>query len=314
MKQEIKKLNWMIARNIKLYFKDKMMFLCSLITPLILIVLFLTFLGDTYKGVLINSLPEGFELSKRIINGFTGGWLFSSILATSCLTVAFCSNMVITDKINNTFFDFQIAPIKRNTAQLSYVISNFLTTFIVCFTAMLVGFVYLGIVGWYLSIVDVLLIILNMVLNIMFSTLLSSLVWLFVSTQGGCSAVCTLVSSMYGFLCGAYMPIYSMGSGVRAVVSFLPGTYSTVLFRQAFMNGVLREIGKDIPQEAVDGVRKSFDGSFFFFKHEVPTWAMYVVVISSILVLLGVFLLCVYLKNKNIHVSLNHEKKTKKNI
>ena len=44
------------GRNIKLFFKDKGMFFTSLITPLILLILYATFLGkifrDTYSSVI----------------------------------------------------------------------------------------------------------------------------------------------------------------------------------------------------------------------------------------------------------------------
>ena len=40
----------LIRRNSKLYFKDKGMFFTSLITPMILLVLYVTFLSRTYRG------------------------------------------------------------------------------------------------------------------------------------------------------------------------------------------------------------------------------------------------------------------------
>ena len=39
----------LVRRNTKLYFKDKGMFFTSLITPLILLVLYSTFLGNVYE-------------------------------------------------------------------------------------------------------------------------------------------------------------------------------------------------------------------------------------------------------------------------
>ena len=39
----------MLFRNVKLFFKDKGLFFTSLITPLILLVLYTTFLGNVYK-------------------------------------------------------------------------------------------------------------------------------------------------------------------------------------------------------------------------------------------------------------------------
>ena len=41
----------LVKRNVKLYFKDKGMFLTSLITPIILLVLYGTFLSGTYRSI-----------------------------------------------------------------------------------------------------------------------------------------------------------------------------------------------------------------------------------------------------------------------
>lgn len=68
----------LIKRNTKLYFKDKGMFFTSLITPLILLVLYGTFLSnvyeDTFRGVLE---AAGAEASDKPIGGCVGGELVS---------------------------------------------------------------------------------------------------------------------------------------------------------------------------------------------------------------------------------------------
>ena len=90
----------MVLRNIKLYFKDKGMFFTSLITPAILLVLYATFLGSVYRDSFTANLPDGFSLSQKLIDGAVGAQLISSIFAVSCVTVPFCSNMLmVQDKI-----------------------------------------------------------------------------------------------------------------------------------------------------------------------------------------------------------------------
>ncbi len=150
--------------------------------------------------------------------------------------------------------------------------------------------IYLAIVGWYLTFVDVLIIVADMLLTVIMGSLIISIVGVFINSQGALSGVCTLVSSMYGFLCGAYMPISSMGNGIQNFVGFIPGTYSTVIFRQAYMNGILDEIGKDVPAQAVEAIRKGFDCEYYFFDNKVAPWVMYVVVIVAIVVLLAIYL------------------------
>lgn len=295
---EFKKLGLLISRNSKLYFKDKMQFFLSLMTPLILIVLFLTFLGNVYRTSLTSFVPEGMALENSIVDVFASSWLFSSILATSCITVAFCSNIMVVDKINKANLDFKITPVKKTTLQISYFISTFISTFIICGIVFVISLIYFAISGWYFSFVDVLLLLVNIILNVLMGSLVASIVMTFVSTQGSLSAVCTLVSSMYGFLCGAYMPISQFSSGIQNIVGFIPGTYSTIIFRNYYMRGVMQELSKTLPQEAIEGIKKGFDNSYSFFGNDVSLIAMFIIVIASVMLFFGLYILTVFLKSR----------------
>ena len=50
----------LIRRNSKLFFKDKGMFFTSLITPVLLLVLYATFLANIYRDSFTSALPEAF--------------------------------------------------------------------------------------------------------------------------------------------------------------------------------------------------------------------------------------------------------------
>lgn len=290
LKLELKKLRYLTSRNVKIYFKDKMTFFVSLITPIILLLLFILFLKSTYEDNIFNILAD-YEVDKKIIDAFTGGWLFSSILSVSCITVAFCSGMMVIDKINRTNIDFMVTPIKKSTLKISYVLSNLFSTLIVCFVLLIIGLIYLAIVGFYISFVDILLIIFSIIITSLFGTLLANIIWYFTHSQGVLSGVCTLVSALYGFICGAYMPISSMGTGMQNFVSFLPGTYATVLFRHSFLNGSLKEMSKSIPAEIVDGIASGFDVKMSFFGNDVSLLALILVITLSTILLLGIYLL-----------------------
>ena len=82
----------LVKRNVKIFFKDKGMFFTSLITPIILLVLYSTFLANVYKDNFANFIPTGFlaqDAANKLINGAVAGELFSSLLAVCCVTVAF---------------------------------------------------------------------------------------------------------------------------------------------------------------------------------------------------------------------------------
>ena len=290
-------LRMLLGRNIKLYFKDKVTFFTSLLTPLILLVLFVTFLKSVYISSFTSMLPAGFTVEDNILNAFTGGWLMSSILGVSSVTVAFCSNIImVQDKITGAVTDFLVTPIRKSVLALGYYLSNLLTTLLVCIIAMTAGFLYLAAVGWYLSVTDILLIISDIVLCVLFGTSLAAIAESFLSTQGGISAVATMVSSMYGFVCGAYMPISQFAEPIRNFVVFIPGTYGTVLLRNHYMNGCLDALNGKLPTPLLEGIRNGFDGNLFFFGNKVEIWQMYAVLAGASLVLIAVYILLQYVR------------------
>lgn len=287
----------LVCRNVKLYFKDKTAFLTSLITPLILLALFVTFLNNVYKDSLINIIGEGI-VSDKLVNAFSGGWLLSSLIGVCCVTIAFCSNIQVLDKTSGAKLDLDSTPTKKSVISLSYFIANFFTTFIVCFVAMVVGFIYLSIIGWYLSFIDVLLLLFDMLLCVLFGTLLASIVNSFISSQGGLSAVSTLVSSLYGFLCGAYMPISQFSAVIRNLVMFIPGTYGVVLFRNYYMRGVLDEFSSFMSEEVMVVLKDSFDANVYFFGNKVELYQMYLIMGVSVVLLLCIYLSIVFVIGK----------------
>lgn len=104
-------------RNIKLFFKDKGMFFSSMITPIILLVLYSTFLSKVYKDIFISIIPQSLNVSDKIINALANGQLVSSLLAVCCITVAFCSNLImVQDKHLGTRRDFTVSARKELNA------------------------------------------------------------------------------------------------------------------------------------------------------------------------------------------------------
>ena len=245
----------LIKRNIKLFFKDKGMFFTSLITPAILLVLYVTFLGNVYRDSFTSNLPNSLKLSESIIEGLVGGQLISSILAVSCVTVAFCSNFIMVQDKG------------------------------ICLT-------YVAIVGWYMSLADIFFLFLDILLLVLFGTALSSIINFFLSTQGQISAVGTIISAGYGFICGAYMPISSFGEGMQKIISFLPGTYGTSLIRNHTMQGALAEMqNQGIPTEVIEKLKDSLDCNLYFFGSQVNIGTMYMILGITILVLIGIYIL-----------------------
>lgn len=283
----------LIRRNCRLFFRDKGMFFSSLITPIILLVLYVTFLGNVYRDSFAGALPEGFVIEDALLNATVGGQLISSLLAVCCVTVAFCSNLLmVQDRVSGARRDLAVSPVRPSTIAVAYFCASSLATLLISLTALAVCLGYLALTGWLLRAGDVLFMLLDAALLTLFGVALSSCVNFPLRTQGQGSAVGTIVSAGYGFLCGAYMPISNFSSGLQKVLSFLPGTYGTSLLRNHALAGAYREMARvGFPAEVIEAIRDSIDCNLYFFGRSVSIGGMYAVLVGATLLLVGLYVL-----------------------
>lgn len=268
------------------------MFFSSLITPVILLVLYASFLLSIYRDSISSAIPDAIGVSSSVVDALAAGQLASSLLAVCCVTIAFCSNLLmIQDKVTGAIGDLTVSPVKRSVLGLSYFLSSAFVTLIICLTATVICFIYISTIGWYLSVKDVLLILLDVILLTVFGVALSSCVNFFLSTQGQLSAVGTLVSVAYGFICGAYMPMANFSEGLRSVLMYLPGSYATSLLHNHWMNGAFAKLSDSgIPAEIINGLRDGVDCNLYFAGDKVEISTMYAVLLGAIILALAIYI------------------------
>ena len=290
----------LVKRNVKLFFKDKGTFFTALITPIILMVLYATFLYKVYEESFTSSLPEGVSFMGDTLQGLVGGLLLSSLLSVTPVTVSFCANLcMVADKVSGARGDIGISPVKPRSVAVSYYLSTVINGMIISLAATLLGCVYLAFTGWYLTVGDILCLLFDVTLLVLFGTAISSLICYPLTTQGQLSAVGSIVSSGYGFICGAYMPISSFSKGLQNTLSFLPGTHGTSLLRNHALTGVFEAMTEDgMPTEAVDALRAVSDCQLSFFGHDVEKWVMYLVLVGAVVLLVGAYVLITVLAER----------------
>lgn len=290
---EMKACGSLIKRNVSMFFKDKGTFFTSLITPIILLVLYVTFLYNVYEDSFRGALPPEIPVDDSLIQGLVGGLLLSSLLAVSTVTVPFCANLfMVQDRVTGARSDLSITPVKPSSIALGYYAATVINGLIISFVALLMGLIYLSVIGWYLSFADVLLLMLDVVILVLFGTALSSLVCYPLNSQGAMSAVGTIVSAGYGFICGAYMPISSFSKALQNTLVFLPGTHGTSLLRNHALSGVFDAMLEDqIPEQAVEALRSVADCKLSFFGHDVEKWLMYLVLVGAVVLLVTAYVL-----------------------
>ena len=290
----------LVNRSRKLFFRNKGMFFSALITPFILIVLYATFLAIVYKDSFTSAFPEGFTITDKLIEGTVASQLVAALLAVSCVTVTFCVNLtMVQDKASGARKDFNVSSVSRSKIYLGYFIATVLNSLMVNGLALVIGLLYIGKMGWYLSFMDVLWVIFDEILLVLFGSTLSSIISYPLTTQGQMSAVGTIVSAGYGFICGAYMPISNFGSGLQKALSYLPGTYGTSLIKNHMLRGIFEEMESEkLPEELITAIRETLDCNPQFHGNVVNTTQMILIMAGSIVVLGAIFLLMTCLPEK----------------
>ena len=296
----MKEITALVSRNRKLFFKDKGMLFSSMITPVILIVLYATFLANVYKDSFVSATKDMIALSDKVINGTVAAQLAAALLAVSCVTVTFCVNLtMVQDRASGARKDFDVSPVSKTKIYIGYFLSTVLNSLMVNGTALALCLLYILKMGWYMSVSDVIFVIMDMILLVLFGSTLSSIVSYPLKTQGQLSAVGTIVSAGYGFVCGAYMPISNFSSGLQKALSYLPGTYGTSLVKNHMLNGVYKEMADTgLPSEAVTVIRNTLDCNPVFRGHVVGVSQMYLIMAGSIVVFGAAYLLIIMLRER----------------
>lgn len=234
-------------RHLKVFFKNKIRLLYTLLVPIIILVVYIFFLRDLELTSVKSSLNEIFvdnpELLKdpdflKQVNTLIDSWMLSGIISLSTITVSLqTNNIFVEDKENGLNRDFISSPISKNILIISYFVANFLVTLLISIVVVLVALLYLACNAEFsLHFHDFLLILAVLMYSTVLSTLTTIFVCLFINNEATLASVIALVSTAAGFLIGAYMPVSMLPKWVANVCAFMPGTYSTSLMRYAFLN------------------------------------------------------------------------------
>lgn len=257
-------LSKLVERSLKIFMKDKTGVFFSLLAPLIILALYVLFLGDIQMDGIKSSF-DGMPVDEKTLKNFVDSWMLAGVVSVACITVSFSAQgIMIQDKEKGVLADMLASPVGRGLIEAGYLISNFVVTICIALIVLAVAFVYMAITGWTLAFADAVWLVVLTVMSVMSSCLLSTLVCFALKTSSQHSAFVGIISAVIGFLVGAYMPLSVFPKGVQYITLFVPGTYSASLYRNLFMRGSLEKINEALPG-AEKGLRDAFSMDLDFF-------------------------------------------------
>lgn len=271
----------LVLRNVKLYLRDKAAVFFSFLSVIIILALYILFLGKMQR----NNLPA------EVLNLDGGDWLISSWIMAGILTVSTVTvplgavGNLIDDRADGLLNDFYTSPISRNVLALSYLISAWIIGIIMVMINLVVGQIYVLINGGeFLSFVGYAELIGLVVLCIMAFSSFFFFLSLYIRTRNAYGTLATLVGTFIGFLGGIYIPIGVLGSTVRNVMNSLPTAHAVTIIRQIYMRGAIDKVFGDAPEEVYNSYA-NFNGiEIMIGDFQLESWHMVVSLVVFMIV------------------------------
>ena len=286
----------LIKRNLLLFFKDWQSILFSLLTSIIVLVLYLLFLKGTFVSAIQRAMEQYPGLASMVlqkdIDMFANLFLLSGILGSAMISVPFsCITTLVRDRANKVDYDILATPMKREQIILAYFISAVLTSILLNSIILAVGLIGIRMQGnMYLNISQVIKAFSIVELGSISASAIFMIIVLFFKTVSACEAFFGILSAASGFVIGAYIPISQFSNEVQTVCNLFPASQITIMLRNILLNGLLEHINTSL--QGVD------QGMFVlslkeYFTFQAKLFKGYLDMNKMLEYILGVILFCI---------------------
>lgn len=291
-------------RNMLIFFKNKTTIFFSLIAPVLILLIYILFLSDFQVNMIMDSF-ENINLNKSEIKSIVNSWVISGIIGISILTVALNTMFItISDRETKVFNDFQASPVNIINLTLSYFISAVIITFTISLTFAIVGTIYLLSTGgsmFLFSFVEILKLLGIILISSLSAVIILMFITSFFKKTSTAASFTGIFTALIGFLVGAYLPSSFLPKGVQNVANLVPGTHSTSLFRQLYLDKVFNNsnIIDKVSSEFIDSIKNQYSYNLIVFNYEFNTITMLLYLLLSIIVFFVIYLLISNYRKKN---------------
>lgn len=270
-------MKYIVKRNLLLFFRDKSSVFFSLLGVMVIIGLYVLFLGD-----LLISDMEGIEGARFLLDS----WIMAGLLAvTPITTVLGAMGTMIFDKKNKVFHDFFASPIKRSTLAGGYIISGFTVSLILTIITLVLAEGYIVMNGGDLLPLEALIKVLGLIiLTVIFASFMMFFMVSCFKSVNAYSTACTVIGTLIGFLTGVYIPIGSLPESVQTVVKLFPPSHAGVLFRKVMMEEAEKVVFANIPESVISEFKYSMGETFLVGNKELDSLVsiLYILIMTAI--------------------------------
>ena len=292
------------VRNLKVFLRDRANVFFSLLSPLIVLGLYVLFIGRMQSDGIAAALAEFGVAADDAVRAFSDSWMLSGVMATTCITVPLCAcGTMIQDRIKGVSADFLASPVPSWAAPAAYFLSVLIAGAAISLVVLGVCFAYLALSGsWFLTVAEVFGAIGTALLSVVASSTMLVFLMGFLQSEGAFTGINIIVGTVTGFLIGAYIPISSFPEWVQYITLFVPGSYSAGLFRGFLMQGTLGEMERVAGKPFADALADEFSVHIDFFGIQLPGWSAAAILAGVALLFAVCFVFAAYLRAKRHRV------------
>ena len=280
-----------VSRNLKVFFRDKTAVFFSLLAVLIVLGLYIFFLGDLW----VDSFPN-IKGVKNLMNC----WIIAGLIGVTSVTANMGAfGTMIEDKSKNKIKDFYVSPIKKSKIVGGYIISSFIVGSMMSVVTLIISQIYLVYSG-----VDVLNFkeLTEVFLIILMTSLSNSAMILFIvslfSSEKAFSTASTIVGTLIGFITGIYLPISMLPDSVQIIVKLFPTSHGISILRQIFMKKQMDISFADVPTNYINEFKESMGVVYYINDKLVSNTTSVFILIASTIIFFFLAVLILYKKKK----------------
>ena len=241
----------LISRNRKVYTRDRLAFLMSFLSVIILILVYQVFLGQIQIDAIKEALGSDTASSDTI--KMVNYWLISGLTTIVSMTSTLGAfGVMVSDKEKKLSEDFKV--------ELSYAIFAILFGIILTMFSCVFA---IGIFNGFSSLLDYSAMDYLKIFGIVsLSTVLSATIVLpvlaFIRTSSAFTTLSTIVGTFIGFISGVYLSIGSVGETLQQVMSWFPMTQVNALLKQVLMKDSIAQVFDSAPSSVVNEYKESY--------------------------------------------------------
>jgi len=269
------------GRNLRMYLRDYSGVFFSFLAVLIIIGLYVLFLGDPLKSGVRDI--EGGTLMVDI-------WVMAGIIAVTSFTTALgACGIIIEDRIKKNYKDFMSSPLYRWQIVGGYVLSACAVALMMCLGIFIIVVIYLTSNGMpAISFVRLMQILGVMLLSAISSSSIVLFITSFLKTDNAYGSVSALLGTLIGFLTGMYFPVGMVQENVQWLMKLFPPTHASVLLRQVMLKDQMAVVFAKTPAEYQSSFEQNM-GVVFTFGDYTATAGLHIAVLVVTTVVFSVF-------------------------